>query len=131
MLTDALIRAFGEKRAPLELGVTSLLFGFPIFFDAGLVVMLPIIFTIARRLGGSLLLYAMPAAMAFSAMHIFVPPHPGPVAASGLLGANVGDRKSTRLNSSHVAISYAVFCLKKKKPERYRPVGHRGLGTRE
>ena len=90
VLTDALIRAFGEKRAPLALGVTSLLFGFPIFFDAGLVVMLPIIFTIARRLGGSLLLYAMPAAMAFSAMHIFVPPHPGPVAASGLLGANVG-----------------------------------------
>ncbi len=90
VLTDRLIRAFGEKRAPLALGVTSLLFGFPIFFDAGLVVMLPIIFTVARRLGGSLLLYAMPAAMAFSAMHIFVPPHPGPVAASGLLGANVG-----------------------------------------
>ena len=90
VLTDALIRLFGENRAPFALGVTSLLFGFPIFFDAGLVVMLPIIFTIARRLGGSLLLYAMPAAMAFSAMHIFVPPHPGPVAASGLLGANVG-----------------------------------------
>ena len=90
VLTDAIIRLFGEKRAPFALGVTSLLFGFPIFFDAGLVVMLPIIFTIARRLGGSLLLYAMPAAMAFSAMHIFVPPHPGPVAASGLLGANVG-----------------------------------------
>src|SRR5215510_8245064 len=31
-----------------------------------------------------------------------------------------GDRKSTRLNSSHVAISYAVFCLKKKNPERDR-----------
>lgn len=90
VLTEALIKAFGEKRAPLALGVTSLLFGFPIFFDAGLVVMLPIIFTIARRLGGSLLLYAFPAALAFSAMHIFVPPHPGPVAASGLLEANVG-----------------------------------------
>ena len=43
VLTDALIRLFGEKRAPFALGVTSLLFGFPIFFDAGLVVMLPII----------------------------------------------------------------------------------------
>ena len=90
VLTDALIRVFGEKRAPLALGLTSLLFGFPIFFDAGLVVMLPIIFTVAKRLGGSLLLYAFPSAIAFSAMHIFVPPHPGPVAASGLLGANVG-----------------------------------------
>src|SRR5437870_13920221 len=39
---------------------------------------------------------------------------PGSVPASGLPAGNT-DRKSTRLNSSHVAISYAVFCLKKKK----------------
>jgi GntP family gluconate:H+ symporter len=90
VLTDALIRKFGEKRAPLALGIASLLFGFPIFFDAGLVVMLPIIFSVARRLGGSFLGYAFPAAVAFSVMHIFVPPHPGPVAATGLLGADVG-----------------------------------------
>ncbi|MFJ6416422.1 GntP family permease [Paeniglutamicibacter sp. NPDC091659] len=90
ILTNALISKFGEKRAPLALSVASLLFGFPIFFDAGLVVMLPIIFTVARRLGGSFLGYAFPAATAFSVMHIFVPPHPGPVAASGLLEANVG-----------------------------------------
>ncbi|WP_431712003.1 GntP family permease [Glutamicibacter uratoxydans] len=90
VLTQWLISKFGEKRAPLALSVASLLFGFPIFFDAGLVVMLPIIFTVARRLGGSLLFYAIPSATAFSAMHIFVPPHPGPVAASGLLEANVG-----------------------------------------
>ncbi|MDH6180288.1 GntP family gluconate:H+ symporter [Microbacteriaceae bacterium SG_E_30_P1] len=90
VLTDALIRRFGEKRAPLALSIASLMMGFPIFFDAGLVVMLPIIFSVARRLGGSLLLYAFPAAVAFSVMHIFVPPHPGPVAATGLLGADVG-----------------------------------------
>lgn len=90
VLTDALIRSFGEKRAPLALSIASLMMGFPIFFDAGLVVMLPIIFAVARRLGGSLLLYAFPAATAFSVMHIFVPPHPGPVAATGLLGADVG-----------------------------------------
>ena len=90
VLTTALINKFGEKRAPLALSVASLLFGFPIFFDAGLVVMLPIIYTVARRLGGSFLGYAFPAATAFSVMHIFVPPHPGPVAASGLLEANVG-----------------------------------------
>lgn len=90
VLTDAMIRRFGEKRAPLALSIASLLMGFPIFFDAGLVVMLPIIFAVARRLGGSLLTYAFPAAVAFSVMHIFVPPHPGPVAASGLLGADVG-----------------------------------------
>ncbi len=90
VLADTLIARFGEKRAPLALGVASLVFGFPIFFDAGLVVFLPIILTVARRFGGSLLLYALPSAGAFAAMHAFVPPHPGPVAASGLLGADVG-----------------------------------------
>jgi len=90
VLTDALITRFGEKRAPLALAVASLMLGFPIFFDAGLVVMLPIIFAVARRLGGSFLGYAFPSALAFSVMHIFVPPHPGPVAATGLLGADVG-----------------------------------------
>ncbi|THV41702.1 GntP family permease [Glycomyces buryatensis] len=89
-LTDALIRRFGEKRAPLALGVASLIFGFPIFFDAGLIVMLPIVFAVARRLGGGVLLYALPVAGAFSVMHIYVPPHPGPVSATGLLGADIG-----------------------------------------
>ncbi|CAM3624318.1 GntP family permease [Isoptericola cucumis] len=90
VMTDVLIARFGEQRAPLALGVASLIFGFPIFFDAGLVVMLPIVFAVARRLGGSLLLYGLPVAGAFSVMHVFVPPHPGPVAASEFLGANVG-----------------------------------------
>lgn len=89
-LAETLIRKFGERRAPLALGVTSLIFGFPIFFDAGLVVMLPVVFTVARRLGGGMLRYGLPAAGAFSVMHVFVPPHPGPVAASELLGADVG-----------------------------------------
>ncbi|MBG6084738.1 GntP family permease [Zhihengliuella flava] len=90
VLADTLIRTFGEKRAPFALGVASLLFGFPIFFDAGLVVMLPVVFAVARRLGGSVLLYGLPTAGAFSVMHVFVPPHPGPVAAATFFEANVG-----------------------------------------
>ncbi len=76
VLADTLIGRFGEKRAPFALGVAALLFGFPIFFDAGLVVFLPIIMTVARRFGGSILLYAFPAAGAFAAMHALVPPAP-------------------------------------------------------
>ncbi|RUR34182.1 GntP family permease [Vreelandella nanhaiensis] len=90
VLSDKMIDLFGEKRAPFALGIASLLMGFPIFFDAGLIVMLPIIFAVARRLGGPILLYAMPAAAAFSVMHVFLPPHPGPVTASELYDANLG-----------------------------------------
>ena len=90
VLADTLINRFGEHRAPLALGVAALLFGIPIFFDAGLVVFLPIIFSVARRFGGSVLLYAIPAAGAFAAMHAIVPPHPGPVTAATELGGSVG-----------------------------------------
>ncbi|MGO1234827.1 MAG: GntP family permease [Microbacterium gubbeenense] len=90
-IADLMVRVFGEKHAALALGVTSLLLGFPIFFDAGLVVMLPIIFAVARRLGGNnLLIFGISGAAAFSVMHVFVPPHPGPVAATELYGANLG-----------------------------------------
>jgi GntP family gluconate:H+ symporter len=90
VLADRLVDVFGPERAPLALGIASLLFGFPIFFDAGLVVMLPIIFSVARRFGGSVLTYALPSAGAFAVMHAFLPPHPGPVAAGELLGADIG-----------------------------------------
>src|SRR5690625_4797651 len=90
VLADVLINRFGEKRAPMALGVAALIFGFPIFFDAGLVVFLPIIFTVARRFGGSILLYGLPTAGAFAAMHATVPPHPGPVAAADLIGGDIG-----------------------------------------
>ncbi len=90
VLADTLITRFGERRAPLALGVAALIFGFPIFFDAGLVVFLPIILTVARRFGGSVLYYALPAAGAFAAMHALVPPHPGPVAAGDAINGDIG-----------------------------------------
>ncbi|MEJ1091335.1 GntP family permease [Microbacterium istanbulense] len=91
VIAEKMVSIFGEKRAAFALGVTSLILGFPIFFDAGLIVMLPIIFAVARRIGGkNLLLYGFSGAAAFSVMHVFLPPHPGPVAASELFGANLG-----------------------------------------
>ncbi|MDR6173410.1 GntP family gluconate:H+ symporter [Nocardioides zeae] len=89
-LSEGLVQRLGEKRAPLALGIASLIFGFPIFFDAAFMVMLPIIFTVARRVGGGVLLYALPAGAALTTMHVLLPPHPGAVAATILLGADVG-----------------------------------------
>lgn len=90
VLADSLVNRFGKHRAPFALGIASLLFGFPIFFDAGLIVMLPIILSVATRFGGSTILYALPVAGGLGTMHVLVPPHPGPVVAGDLLGANIG-----------------------------------------
>ncbi|ORB31089.1 GntP family permease [Mycolicibacterium parafortuitum] len=90
VLADKMLSRFGEKRAPLALAVASLFYAFPIFLDAGFIVMLPIIYTVARRLGGSFMLYVLPSIGAFLMMHALTPPHPGPTAAATVMGADVG-----------------------------------------
>ena len=111
VLADTLISRFGEKRAPFALGVAALLFGFPIFFDAGLVVFLPIIITVARRFGGSVLYYALPAAGAFAAMHAIVPPHPGPVAAAEFFDGDIGTILLINLPVAVVSWYVGVYLL--------------------
>lgn len=90
VLADKMIDTFGEKRAPLALSVASLFYAFPIFLDAGFIVMLPVIYTVARRLGGSFMLYVLPSIASFMMMHALLPPHPGPTAAATVMGADVG-----------------------------------------
>ncbi|WP_328634227.1 GntP family permease [Streptomyces sp. NBC_00356] len=90
VLVDALVDKLGEKRAPLALGIASLVFGIPIFFDAAFLVMLPLYLGVARRLGGSMLLYVLGPAAALSMMHMVMPPHPGVTTASVLMGADIG-----------------------------------------
>ena len=90
VLADKMLDAFGEKRAPLALAVASLFYAFPIFLDAGFIVMLPVIYTVARRLGGSFMLYVLPSIASFMMMHALLPPHPGPTAAATVMGADVG-----------------------------------------
>ena len=58
--------------------------------DLLLIVMLPVIFAVARRLDGPILAYGIPAAGAFSVTHVFLPPHPGPVAAAEFYNADIG-----------------------------------------
>lgn len=78
VLADRMLATFGEKRAPLALAVASLFYAFPIFLDAGFIVMLPIIYTVARRLGGSFMLYVLPSIGAFLMMHALTPRIRGP-----------------------------------------------------
>ncbi|MFE5300116.1 GntP family permease [Streptomyces sp. NPDC056632] len=90
VLSGRLLRLFGEKRAPLAMGLTGLLFGIPVFFDVGIFVLAPLVYAAAKRSGKSILLYAMPLLAGLSMTHAFLPPHPGPVAAAGLLHVSLG-----------------------------------------
>ncbi|RFU86237.1 GntP family permease [Streptomyces triticagri] len=90
VLSARLLGLFGEKRAPLAMGVTGLIFGIPVFFDVGIFVLAPIVYAAAKRSGKSIVLYAMPLLAGLSMTHAFLPPHPGPVAAAGLLHVDLG-----------------------------------------
>jgi GntP family gluconate:H+ symporter len=89
-LSARLLRVFGEKRAPLAMGLTGLIFGIPVFFDVGIFVLAPIVYAAAKRSGKSILLYCMPLLAGLSMTHAFLPPHPGPVAAAGLFKVDLG-----------------------------------------
>ncbi|OEU85427.1 permease [Streptomyces abyssalis] len=89
-LSGRLLALFGEKRAPLAMGLTGLIFGIPVFFDVGIFVLAPIVYAAAKRSGKSIILYSMPLLAGLSMTHAFLPPHPGPVAAAGLLKVDLG-----------------------------------------
>ncbi|MGW1837144.1 GntP family permease [Streptomyces sp. NPDC002067] len=90
VLSTRLLNLFGEKRAPLAMGLTGLLFGIPVFFDIGIFVLAPIVYAAAKRGGKSMLLYCLPLLGSLSMTHAFLPPHPGPVAAAGLFHVDLG-----------------------------------------
>ncbi|MGP4002703.1 GntP family permease [Streptomyces sp. 8N706] len=89
-LSSRLLGLFGERRAPLAMGITGVVFGIPVFFDVGIFVLAPIVYAAAQRSGRSILLYCMPLLAGLSMTHAFLPPHPGPVAAAGLLRVDLG-----------------------------------------
>ncbi|MGA5562300.1 GntP family permease [Streptomyces platensis] len=90
VVSTRLLHLFGEKREPLAMGLTGLIFGIPVFFDVGIFVLAPIVYAAAKRSGKSILLYCMPLLAGLSMTHAFLPPHPGPVAAAGLFKVDLG-----------------------------------------
>lgn len=89
-IADTLVEAFGEKRLPWSLGATGLILAIPVFFDVLLVMLMPLIYSLARKAQTPLVVLALPLLAGISAGHSLVPPTPGPVAAAGVLGADLG-----------------------------------------
>lgn len=90
VLMTKLLGIFGERGAPIAMGLLGLIFGIPVFFDIGIFVLAPLVYVAAKRGGKSLVLYAMPMLAGLSMTHAFLPPHPGPVALGGLLEISLG-----------------------------------------
>ncbi|MGG4382832.1 gluconate:H+ symporter (plasmid) [Priestia megaterium] len=85
-----LIKAFGKKRVQLAAVLTAFIVGIALFFETGVVVLIPLVFTIAAEASVPILYIGMPVVAALITMHGFVPPHPGPTAVAGIYNANLG-----------------------------------------
>jgi GntP family gluconate:H+ symporter len=85
-----LVAGLGERRLDLALLLSGFLIGLPVFFQVGLVLLAPVLFTVMRQTGMSVIRLGIPMVAGLSAAHGLVPPHPGPLAAIERLGADTG-----------------------------------------
>jgi len=89
-IVDALVSRSSVRTLPWTMALIGGLIGLPMFFEVGLVLLIPVIILVARRSGQSLIRIAIPALAGLSVMHGLVPPHPGPLVAVTTLNANLG-----------------------------------------
>jgi gluconate:H+ symporter, GntP family len=86
-----LVNKFGEKNIQWAVVAASFIIGVALFFEVGLVLLIPIVFAISRELKISILYLGIPMTAALSVTHGFLPPHPGPTVIAGEYGANIGE----------------------------------------
>lgn len=89
-LANYFSRKLGDKRTIAALTLAAFFLGIPVFFDVGFIILAPIIYGFAKVAKISPLKFGLPVAGIMLTVHVAVPPHPGPVAAAGLLHADIG-----------------------------------------
>ncbi len=89
-IARTLIRALGQERVHWAMMFAAFLVGIPLFFEIGFVLLIPLVFIVAKRTGISIVKIGMPLLAGLSVVHGLVPPHPGPLLAIGIFGADIG-----------------------------------------
>ena len=89
-LAVTMVNRFGDRKAAWALGLTGLVIAMPVFFDAGLIILIPLAFSLAKRTSRSSLYYAIPLLAGLAVGHAFIPPTPGPVLVATMLGVDLG-----------------------------------------
>ena len=89
-VVDTLVERSSPRTLPWMMGLIGAVIGLPMFFEIGIVLLMPVILLVARRSGLPIVRVAIPTLAGLSAMHGLVPPHPGPLVAISALDANLG-----------------------------------------
>jgi Gnt-I system high-affinity gluconate transporter len=89
-ISTQLINGFGERNIQWALLLTGFLVGIPLYYNAGFIILVPLVFTLARKTKLPLLYLVIPMAASLSTTHCFLPPHPGPVVLVNAFKADMG-----------------------------------------
>jgi GntP family gluconate:H+ symporter len=89
-LVSTILEHSTPRRLPWLMALVAIIIGLPLFFEVGLVMMVPIIFVMARRSQQPILRIAIPALAGMTTLHALLPPHPGPLIAVSALHADLG-----------------------------------------
>ena len=89
-LAHYLTNNFGKDNAPYALAITGFIVAIPIFLDVGFIILVPVLYALAKDSGKSLLYFAIPLLAGLAVTHAFVPPTPGPVATAEIIEADLG-----------------------------------------
>src|SRR5713101_5946306 len=89
-IATTLISRFGEQRVHWAIMFVAFIVGIPVFFQVGFVLLIPLVFTIARRTGMSLVKIGIPLVAGLSVVHGMVPPPPAAMLAVSAYHADVG-----------------------------------------
>ena len=89
-LAHYIIKAFGDRNSSWALMLTGFIVSIPVFLDVGFIILIPIVYALAKKSGLSLLKFAIPLLAGMAVTHSFIPPTPGPVAVAEILNAPLG-----------------------------------------
>lgn len=89
-LAVTMVKKFGDEKAAWALGLTGLVIAMPVFFDAGLIILIPLAFSLAKKTKRSTLFYVIPLLAGLAVGHAFIPPTPGPVLVATMLNVDLG-----------------------------------------
>jgi GntP family gluconate:H+ symporter len=89
-IVDTILAKSGVRMLPWAMTLIAVLIGLPMFFEIGLVLLVPVVLLVAKRSGQPLMLVGIPALAGLSVLHGLVPPHPGPLVAVSTVKADLG-----------------------------------------
>jgi len=89
-IANYLLKSFGEKNASWAMMLTGFIVAIPVFFDVAFIILIPLVYSLQKRTGKSLLFYGIPLLAGLAITHSFIPPTPGPIAVADILGADLG-----------------------------------------